>query len=1150
MKRVGPTSWLLAATVLLLALLAPMPARAGHQRFRMYTGLDGLSQLAVRALVQDSAGHLWAATQAGLNRFDGHEFHVYGVREGLRDERVTALLDGRDGTLWIGTIAGLDRLGPLGLENLTPASTPLHVRALALGDDGRVWCGTALGLASWDGTALDFVPELLGTTVDVLHRAKDGALWIGAGDGLFTLRSGVLARVVAPALRAGVYALTEDAEGRIWAGGAGLVVRFTAGVADELRETGELESVTALFVDDLGELWLGDLRGVGRWTGGALERFGVEDTLRISNAASIFQDRDGRIWIGGFGGLAAFIGRPFTIFDESDGLPSANSRPILRDRDGTLWVGTVRGLARWVGDRFEPVLESPLTSRYIVDLHEDTRGWLWGGTGSGLAIKTPEGWVTRPFGTSRNHVGSIVGDASGRVWFAQEHDGVFEVEGQVIRAVAPPDNTLSNPRLLLDRRGWLWVSGDQGISVLRDGRWRTFGVAEGLAHPSVYYIAEDTAGNVWFGYNAAVGVTRFDGHTFRTFTRADGLADDMVFDIGPDPRGGVWIGSTRGVAHFDGRTFQSYGPSEGFASTETNAGGFLADVDGRLWFGTAEGLCLYDPRRDLITPHAAEVQIETLRLGRTILEQDGVEVPHRGDDLVADVDVLSFVDGRHIEIRARVLGISERWIDASNRRLFVPQLGPGTYRLEVQARVQREPWSRAATRGFVVTPAWWRNNTTQLAFVVALAVLGLGIWRWRLRALELRNQRLEVMVAERTQVLREQARSLEAAQASLQSVNAQLVQANRAKSEFVANVSHDLRTPMNGVLGMTELALSEALPAHVRHYLETAHASGQVLLELINELLDLSKIEAGQLELQVAPFDLRVLLDELRSVLGVSAEKKGLSLTIRAEPGLARRWIGDAHVLRRVLVNLVGNAIKFTPKGHVAVEVERVSERVLRFRVRDTGIGIPAERIDAIFEMFTQADGSITRQFGGSGLGLTISRQLVQLMGGEIEVESAVGRGSVFSFTVVLEPAIEESALAAASAEEAEVPAATDPLRVLVAEDNSVNQLVVRRMLEMLGHQVTVVGDGAEAVQATANGVFDVVLMDVQMPNVDGVQAVEKIRARERSGAERIPIIALTAHGMAEDRERSLAAGMDAYLTKPISARELATALSGVRRRA
>jgi hypothetical protein len=364
--------------------------------------------------------------------------------------------------------------------------------------------------------------------------------------------------------------------------------------------------------------------------------------------------------------------------------------------------------------------------------------------------------------------------------------------------------------------------------------------------------------------------------------------------------------------------------------------------------------------------------------------------------------------------------------------------------------------------------------------------------------------------------------------------------ANRAKSEFLANMSHEIRTPLNGVLGTLELLAESELKPAQREWVETMRSSGTHLLALLSDVLDVSRIEAGKVVLERAPFGLRSLLVDLERHFAPSAAAKGLKFAVQLAPNVPSAVVGDATRVRQVLFNLLGNALKFTERGAVTLSVsarERSADEIeLELRVRDTGIGIAPERLEAVFEKFTQGDASTTRRFGGSGLGLSIARDLVHLMGGDLRVQSELGRGSEFVATLLVAREREHADVGAGAPLRA-------GLRVLVAEDNPVNWRVTKALLEKLHCSASHAATGAEAVRSAQAQAFDVILMDCQMPELDGFEATRAIRAAPGPNA-RTPILALTANALAGDEQRCHAAGMDDYLAKPVRRDELEARLA------
>jgi signal transduction histidine kinase/ActR/RegA family two-component response regulator len=398
--------------------------------------------------------------------------------------------------------------------------------------------------------------------------------------------------------------------------------------------------------------------------------------------------------------------------------------------------------------------------------------------------------------------------------------------------------------------------------------------------------------------------------------------------------------------------------------------------------------------------------------------------------------------------------------------------------------------------------------------------------------LERHRRSLEEQVAERSRV-----------NAELRVAKDKAEEAARLKTEFLANMSHEIRTPMNGVMGMIGLVLDKSSDSEQREQLLVAQNAAQSLITILNDILDLSKIEAGKMNLEAIDFDLQAVFAEALRIFDIAVRERGLPLRLEFAPDCPSWVRGDPVRLRQVLVNLVGNAVKFTAEGWIRVSASLPREGMVQFEVRDTGIGIPPEKLNSIFEAFTQADGSHTRQFGGTGLGLTITRRLITLMGGRLWADSEPGRGSCFYVELPLAARPEPAAVETPVPEPRPVPG----LRVLVAEDNPINQKVITSMLRRQGWTVTLAANGSEAHERFLHAPFDIVLMDVQMPEVDGLEATRLIRGEElRRAAARTPILALTAHASGAQHEQCLAVGMDAVITKPVNRAALLRAIAEV----
>jgi signal transduction histidine kinase/CheY-like chemotaxis protein/ligand-binding sensor domain-containing protein len=1269
---------------------------------------ESLSYNDVRCSFIDSNDDLWVGTSRGLDRFDYKtkkfiRYHSDGNNpQAIASGIVRTIREDNRHQLWIGTMGGLSKLNP-DYKTFTnyfhDATKPQSlssskIYSLYPEDDKHIWVGTfdhGLNLMNVeDGTCKHYSlnqNELQGTAPYINVITKDNnnkdQLWIGSDTGL------TLLNIKTSTIKTFSHSPDND---------------------NSLSSS----NIANIFFDKNNRMWVATrFGGVNTYEKGRyafqIFRHIKNDplTLKGNNVTSFAEDKYGNIWVAtDETGLHYFDRTANTFFNFSNEPSNINSLAgnkvlaIQKDGDQGLWLGYWRkGLdyynlktKKFKHYRHDPKNPKSLSDDNIFYIFEDSKKNIWVATWSNdlNRYNKEEDNFTR-YSHDVNDPNSIT--------------------------VAPIDYITE------DHLGNIWVGTEAGGLDMLDPKTGKFthyqhsSTKGSISSNSIYAVYEDSKNRLWVGTNGG-GLNLFDrkSGTFTVYRRKHGLPNETITGILEDNNSNLWLSTNKGLSRFDpeAETFKNFDLSDGLQSYQYNRWAALRLSSGELLFGGSQGFNLVDPNdistNDYIPPvYITDFKLfnKSIPIGKDqVLKQNivltkKIILNYSQNFFSFEFAALNFHESEKNQYKYILEGLQDEWVDAgTDRKVSYTNLNPGKYNFKVKASNNDGLWNdEGVTIKITITPPIWQTWWFRISSVL-LVVGGAFYTYWiRIKAIQAKKEEIEKLVLERTDETQQQKEDLQTQSEYLESINGQLVEqreeilrereeaekaraeaerakadaehANSAKSIFLATMSHEIRTPMNGVIGMASLLSETPLTSEQREYTDTIRNCGESLLTVINDILDFSKIESGKMELEQINFELRSCIEEVFDVFASKAASIGVDLIYHIDQNVPSQIIGDSVRLRQILMNLVGNAIKFTHKGEIYVEVRLLSNNQdqsvkLGFSVRDTGIGIPAEKMERLFKAFSQVDSSTTRKYGGTGLGLIICEKLVALMGGSIDVESEPGIGTTFHFTISaninqqydslptqqnmralagkrilvvddnftyrssLKKSLEQwqvkIVLAASGGEALEMlktdsnfdliltdmmmpeldgielaqrvrelyphlpiillnsvgvdsknsdnlfssiltkpirqkslnqhlisqldsknnpaKAETDvkqslsidfsqkyPLRILIAEDNPVNQKLTARVLSKLGYGCDIVMNGVEVLDIIKKNKFDVILMDVQMPEMDGLEATRIIR--QQYGLKPI-IVAMTANAMQGDREECLRAGMDDYVSKPV----------------
>ncbi|MGY0610989.1 two-component regulator propeller domain-containing protein [Luteimonas sp. A501] len=1175
----------------LLSLLAGAAGASVPQlpQPRQVSVIDGLPSNRVNAIAEDRQGYLWIATRDGLARYDGVGFRIWRVGDGLRDNFVWSVhVDTRD-RVWIGTASSGLAMLDVDREHFTwydretqPEMASNDIWSINGTPDGDIWFGSSGGglhRLSADGALRRYQRDpddgsslpSDGVSHLVVDRS-DGTLWVGTKGGVARWNGSGFDRLPAEMLGTQmVDGMAIDDAGSLWMGihGGGMV-RHADGRLEPLPWTdpmlGEV-ALNMLIQDSRGARWLDTRSGLAWVHEGHVRNVPLYSTTSRGLVrpawSSAYEDREGGLWFAssdsGLWHLPANW-RNFTVLQRRLGDPSSpanafvySAAPASPNAGNGLWLvgsgGTLDHLSPDTGV-IEHRLAAACGALFITGVTEATDGGVWLGCQDQLVHLDPDTGNVRRWHADGSadaappgRIAQFVEQRDGSLWLASHQSiQVRDADGTVLDTLHRGDGRGLAASTVVEHMvrapdGGVWLATTDGLLAWNDGTAR-FERVRGAPEAALYSIAFDGQGVAWLAGYGELGAYAWDGDALapmRTFGAAEGLPMVAPGGVVVDDAGVVWLTTVRGLVRIDPESgrLRVYGVHDGLPSHEFSEYPVVVSAQGYVAAGTADGLLLFQPglvQWSQRTPTLAIESVDLRRGDERIVMPPHDEIPLRHDDrdLRVVARLLSFTDAHAHRYRFRLDGYDPGWVEtgASGERIFA-RLAPGTYRLSVQARTADQQWTPVQGLQLRVQPPWWQAAWA----VVAFATLGALLVLWIVHAYRYRLKRRHAWQ------LNKQKREL-------------AEHASQAKTRFLATLGHEVRTPMTGVLGMSELLLGTSLDTHQRSYADAIRRAGEHLMRLVNDALDLARIESGKLELVVQPFDLVTLLEEVGGLVEPMARQRGLRFRCHVDAGTPRWLLGDPGRVRQILLNLLGNAVKFTEAGSVSLQAAPIASGGVRLVVSDTGPGLNEEQQVHLFRRFEQAEGARTAaRYGGSGLGLAICQELAVAMKGRIELDSTPGQGTDFTVDLPLPaaspPAASPPAAPAADAASPAPRGAQAPLSLLLVEDDPTVARVIAGLLRAQGHEVVQVPHGLAALGEVAGTSFDMALLDLDLPGITGLALASQLRARGFVA----PLLAVTARADAEAEPLAREAGFDGFLRKPVTGAMLAGAIERLRNR-
>lgn len=1133
---------------------------------------DSLSHSYVNRIMLARDGNMWVATRNGINLFDArqHRFKSFKVSPDASTNDVTWIHEDRKGKIWLGTRGGLfnfDRQKSVA-EKVEDSSIKTNdessqvVWSVVDDQNGNLWIAyQAHGVSRYDPVTHQFEHFKRDPNSPNAHGFNDTRrLYVDNNN-----------NVMAATYGDGLY--TFDSRKR----------EFMK-INHDLSEKGA--TVWSMLLDRNSNLWVGDGSHVHFRPAQSdyFYRYAYNDLDSASPGNyvvnEIFEDRAGDIWVGYFPSGIDMVDRQASAFNNAsyssnniNSITDGGVSSVAEDEFGHLWVGTGYGLNYVNRDtnkitRFTQDSQrgKGLSGSTILSIAKSSDRNLWLGIWSGglnlLNTKTLEFTHYLPDSGNPNslrgrEVWSVIEDRQQKLWIATEEGlNSFDKNTQKFEYFLPSSELLDGEKMLYskvvyeDKQHNLWLGASHGLYLFDRAkkiftRFRHSATDENsISADFVLVLYEDKRGNLWVGTEGG-GLNLFDRSSgkFTAYTTEDGLADNVVGGITEDEKGNLWLGTQKGISQFDvdKRTFRNFDKHHGLADNLYNRNAALLTQRGEVLMGNSKGFTLFKSEHIKSNSYAPNVVLTKLEIGNKTVDINGPNSPlskaiestssitltHKDVVFTLNFAALSFHHAEDNQYAYRLLGFEDNWnFVGTKRSATYTNLNPGTYIFEVKGANNDGVWGLyPATLQIHVLPPYWRTWWAYLVY--GLLVSGLIYWIVHVQRLKLSFQ-AEKLEQERVVVKR-------------------LTQIDKLKDEFLANTSHELRTPLNGIIGLAE-SLRDGVAGDVspkmKYHLSLIADSGKRLASLVNDILDFSQLKNKGITLNKKSIDIRVLVDIVFTLSKPLVASKAVIFANNIPKYLPSAYADEDRVMQ-ILHNLIGNAIKFTDHGVINVSANVVDD-FLQIEVGDTGTGIPADRINDIFESFTQLEGGIDRAQGGAGLGLSVTKQLIELHGGSIRVESVLGIGSTFYFTLPTSYDLPKNNSEKHSTFHATVKAETyvandvvdqsdirDKNTILIVDDDLINRRVIANFLTVDGYRILEADCAEEAFQIVVSERVDLVLLDIMMPRISGYEACKVLR--EKYPAHELPIILLTARSQMNDLVMGFEAGANDFMVKPIA---------------